>query len=108
MSKGLFIDKGHEPTTRQILEAVGTKHPDGEALCGYLSEDLRASTELKFYGKNFGRTLRFRKGGRALAKRVSKVCAKLFASHTLNWTLANDSSEHIIRSKRSTYGKPAR
>jgi hypothetical protein len=67
MSKGFFIDKGHEPTTRQILLVLGGKRPDWAELCRYLSEDLRARSELKFYGTNYGWALRFRKGGRALA-----------------------------------------
>jgi len=67
MSKGFFIDKGREPTTRQILEAVGTKRPDWEELCRYLTEGFQVRSDLKFYGTNYGWALRFRKGGKALA-----------------------------------------
>jgi hypothetical protein len=66
MSKGFFIDKGNKPTTRQIREAVGTRRPDWEDLCSYLSEDFQARSELTFCGKNFGWAMRFRRGGKAL------------------------------------------
>lgn len=67
MSKGFFVDGEKAPTMRQIVLAVGKKRRDWEDLCRSLSEDLRARSELKFYGKNYGWALRFRKGGKALA-----------------------------------------
>ena len=61
MSIGLFIDKKHQPTEAEILEAVGPKLPMWKTLIQHIHEQYLVVEELKFlYGKKYGWALRFR------------------------------------------------
>ena len=66
MSIGLFVDKAHPPTMEQIFEAVGPRRPAWGELTRLLREQFKAREEFKFYGRNYGWALRFRKSGKAL------------------------------------------
>ena len=66
MSIGAFVNKAHPPTIEQVLDAIGSKRPAWEEFTRFLRERFAAKEELKFYGKNYGWALRFRKSGKAL------------------------------------------
>ena len=63
----MFVDKARPPTRRQVLKVVGARRLAWEELTRWLREQFNAQEEFKFYGKNYGWALRFRKGGKALA-----------------------------------------
>lgn len=66
MGIGVFTDKQHQPAVDEILEVVGSKRLMWEDLIQYVSENYRVYGELRYYGKNYGWAMRFRKGGKAL------------------------------------------
>jgi hypothetical protein len=66
MAKGAFTDKEHEPTMEETLATVGSKRGLWEDLIQFIADKYRARGDFKFYGKNYGWALRFRKGGKAL------------------------------------------
>lgn len=66
MSKGSFIDKNHEPSEDEICESLSSIKPLWNDLREFIEDNYKISGELKFYGKNFGWALRYRKSGRVL------------------------------------------
>jgi hypothetical protein len=66
MSVGVFTDKAHQPTEEEMLAAIGARRSLWEQLILYLRESYRCQEDVKFYGKNLGWAVRFRKGGIAL------------------------------------------
>jgi hypothetical protein len=66
MSKSIFSDKSRQPSMREVYAVLGKKQPDWEGLTRLLRENYRAKEEFKYYGKNLGWALRFRKGSKAL------------------------------------------
>lgn len=66
MSKGSFTDKNHEPSEDEICEALASVKPLWNDLREFIEDNYKISGELKFYGKNFGWALRYRKSGRVL------------------------------------------
>jgi hypothetical protein len=66
MSKGSFTDKNHEPSEDEIFEALALVKPLWDDLRGFIEDNYKISGELKFYGKNFGWAVRYRKSGRVL------------------------------------------
>jgi hypothetical protein len=66
MAIGVFTHKLHQPTTQQILVAIGSKQPLWESLTGFIADSHKLKSDFAFYGKNYGWALRFRKGGKAL------------------------------------------
>jgi hypothetical protein len=66
MSIGIFTDKNHPPTMKQILTALGDKRSAWEEFVAFVRAKYPSQEEFKFYGKNYGWALRFRKGGKSL------------------------------------------
>jgi hypothetical protein len=66
VSIGIFTDKNHPPTMKQILTALGDKRSAWEEFVAFVRAKYPSQEEFKFYGKNYGWALRFRKGGKAL------------------------------------------
>lgn len=66
MSKGIFTEKIHEPSEDEIFEALLSVKPLWDDLREFIEDNYKISGELKFYGKNFGWALRYRKSGRVL------------------------------------------
>jgi len=66
MSIGIFTDKAHQPTLDEVFAAVGPKRPAWEALTQFVADNYRVPGEWKFYGKNYGWAMRFRRGSQAL------------------------------------------
>jgi hypothetical protein len=66
MSKGAFTDKQHLPTGREITAVLGKAGRDWDEFVQFVQETFGVDGEWKYYGKNYGWALRFRKGGKAL------------------------------------------
>ncbi|MCL5257163.1 MAG: DUF3788 domain-containing protein [Chloroflexi bacterium] len=66
MTVGSFVDKAHQPSMEEVVEALGESHEAWWQLIQHIREGYRVTEEFKFYGKKLGWALRFRKGGQAL------------------------------------------
>jgi hypothetical protein len=66
MAIGVFTDKLHQPTTAEIVAAIGSKQPLWDNLIAFIADSYRLKSDFAFYGKNYGWALRFRKAGKAL------------------------------------------
>jgi hypothetical protein len=66
MSVGVFTDKVHAPTAEQISEAIGSRRAAWEEILQAIRETYSHQEDWRFYGKNYGWALRFRKSGKAL------------------------------------------
>jgi hypothetical protein len=66
MSIGLFTDKEHEPTQKEIAEELGPAAPLWKELIQFLRENYGMEGEFNHYGKKYGWTRRYRKSGKAL------------------------------------------
>lgn len=62
-----FAEKEHRPTMKEVLASVGIKRPLWENLITFVANNFGTKEgDFRFYGKNYGWALRFRKGGKAL------------------------------------------
>jgi hypothetical protein len=66
MSKGIFTDKSHKPSAKEVLMNISDAKPLWDDLNSYIEDNYKIKGEYKFYGKNFGWALRYRKSGRVL------------------------------------------
>ncbi len=66
MSKGIFTDKNHQPTEKEVHAAVSSVKPLLDSLINFIEDKYKIKGEFKFYGKNFGWAVRYRKSGRVL------------------------------------------
>ena len=66
MVVGIFLDKSHQPTPKEIAKAIGTKKALWQDLNQFILDNYRAKSEFRFYGRNYGWAVRFRKSGKAL------------------------------------------
>lgn len=66
MGAGMFVDREHQPTAREISAAIGSRRSLWENLIQFIADNYRIKGDLTFLGKNYGWALRFRKGGKAL------------------------------------------
>jgi hypothetical protein len=66
MGIGTFVDRKHRPTTKDILASIGHKRRLWERLAQFVTDNYRAKDDMAFYGKNYGWTVRYRTGGKAL------------------------------------------
>ena len=66
MSKGIFTDKSHEPTEKEVFEFISSAKPLWDSLISFIENNYKIKGEFKFYGKNFGWALRYRKSGKVL------------------------------------------
>ncbi len=61
MSIGVFTDKDHQPTEKEILSAVGPKIHLWETLIEIVRKNYAPQQDLKYlYGKKYGWAVRFR------------------------------------------------
>lgn len=65
MSVGAFTDKQCPPSTQDFQASVGSKAPLWKDLANHGEEACGKPGEWKFYGKNYGWAMRFRKSGKA-------------------------------------------
>ncbi|TET22689.1 MAG: DUF3788 domain-containing protein [Candidatus Stahlbacteria bacterium] len=66
MSMGIFTDKEHEPTRKEIAQALGQTSSLWEELIQFISDNYQMEGEFIHYGKKYGWTRRYRKSGKAL------------------------------------------
>ncbi|MDR3574990.1 MAG: DUF3788 family protein [Anaerolineaceae bacterium] len=66
MPIGAYTDKNHLPSPEEIQEGLGAQWATWQELSQFVIETYKPSSEFKFYGKNYGWALRFRKSGKAL------------------------------------------
>jgi len=66
MSVGVFTNKAHAPTAEQISGAIGSRRAAWEEMLQVIRERYSHQEDWRFYGKNYGWALRFRKSGKAL------------------------------------------
>ena len=66
MSKGIFTDKNYKPTNEEVLNAISYAKPLWDNLINFIENNYKIKGEFKFYGKNFGWALRYRKSGKVL------------------------------------------
>lgn len=66
MSMGIFTDKEHEPTRKEIAQALGQTSSLWEELIQFISDNYQMEAEFIHYGKKYGWTMRYRKSGKAL------------------------------------------
>ena len=66
MPIGAYTDKNHSPNTEEIQAGLGSQWQTWQAFNQFVANTYRCKSELKFYGKNYGWAMRYRKNGRAL------------------------------------------
>jgi hypothetical protein len=66
MSVGIFSDKQHPPTLEQVFQTLGSMQSVWKELVQFIQANYPSQQDFRFYGKNYGWALRFRKGGKAL------------------------------------------
>lgn len=66
MSKGIFTDKSHKPAEKEVFESISSVKPLWDDLISFIEDNYKIKGEFKFYGKNFGWALRYRKSGKVL------------------------------------------
>jgi hypothetical protein len=66
MSIGALTDKQRLPTGRQVARVLGKSLELWSEFVRFAEEDFHANGDWRFYGKNYGWALRFRKTGKAL------------------------------------------
>jgi hypothetical protein len=66
MAYGAFVDKAHPPSAEEIESCLGLQWATWQDLTLFVQDGYKTSSELKYYGKNYGWALRYKKGGKAL------------------------------------------
>jgi len=66
MSKGIFTDKSHQPSEKEVFLAISSAKSLWCSLINFIENNYKIKAEFKFYGKNFGWALRYRKSGKVL------------------------------------------
>jgi hypothetical protein len=67
MARGCFTDRQDQPDLERAATALRGAAPLWEALVSELSSQTKTPPVWRFYGRNYGWALAFKKGGRALA-----------------------------------------
>jgi hypothetical protein len=66
MTVGVFLDKDHQPTPREISAALGARKVLWKSILQYLDANYRIPVQINFGGKNYGWNYWYRKGGKTL------------------------------------------
>ena len=66
MTIGIFTDKQQPPAPEEILAMLGRSRSAWENLTQFVRETYSHQEDLRFYGKNYGWAVRFRKSGKSL------------------------------------------
>ena len=66
MPIGAFLDKTHLPSPEEIQASLGSLWQTWLKFNQFITDSYKTAGEFKFYGKNYGWAVRFRKGGKAL------------------------------------------
>jgi len=67
MSIGVFSDKDHQPTSREVFDALGSKKPLWEQLTQFIADNYQMPGDLSFGGKKYGWNVWYRRSGKTLA-----------------------------------------
>jgi hypothetical protein len=65
VSKGIFTDKHSKPTDEQINQSLGDSLSLWNELLRFIEVNFRTTRQFKFYGKNYGWALNFKKSGKS-------------------------------------------
>ncbi len=65
MAKGIFTDKNAEPSTTEIENVLGNNVYLWNDLIEYVDSNFKTSRAFKFYGKNLGWALNFKRTGKS-------------------------------------------
>ena len=85
-----FGDKDQQPTMEEMLAAVGSKRRMWDDIAGFLASSYTVREGMKFYGKNFGWIVQYRRAGRLLVSlypRRDSLAAQLILSEN-DWKTA--------------------
>ena len=66
MTIGLFVDKEHQPTAKEVLDVLGAKQALWEGLTQFIADNYPIPGEWNFGGKNYGWNVWYRKSGKTL------------------------------------------
>lgn len=66
MSVGIFLDKEHHRTKKEIDRALGKRYGLYKALIDFIKRSYQLDGELSYGGKNYGWNLWFRRSGKIL------------------------------------------
>jgi hypothetical protein len=66
MSVGIFLDKEHRPTEKEIDRALGKRYGLYKALIDFMNRSYQLDGKLSYGGKNYGWNLWFRRSGKTL------------------------------------------
>jgi len=66
MSASFFLDKDHKPSEREINKLLGKNKNLWLDLRSFIEKSYKIEGEDKYYGKNSGWVIRYKKSGRAL------------------------------------------
>lgn len=67
MAYGCFISRDDQPGAGRTEEVLGAARPLWQAIVASIEAHTRSRPAWRFYGRNYGWALAFKKGGRALA-----------------------------------------
>jgi hypothetical protein len=108
LAVGVFVDKNHRPTPKEIADALSTDQALWQHLNQFILDNYRAKSEFRFYGKNYGWAVRFRKSGKALLSmypaanhfKAQIILAEPQAKQALRLSIG-ESVKNIIRNSHS-------
>ena len=66
MSISAFFDKEHQPTPREINDALGSRQPLWQQLMQFISDNYQLPGELSFGGNKYGWNIWYRRSGKTL------------------------------------------
>ena len=66
MSLSAFVDKQHQPTPREINDALGSRHPLWRQLTQFIADNYQLPGELSFGGNKYGWNIWYRRSGKTL------------------------------------------
>ncbi len=99
MAYGAFVERTHRPTAQGVREVLGRGRPHWDALADFMTTTYKARSDFKFYGRNFGWALTYRKAGRsllALFPARGALTALVVLGHTeVGWALEVRLSEDV-------------
>ena len=61
-----LLNKEEKPTTEEIIKAIGKRSSLWIEIHKYIEENYNFTSELVFWTKNYGWTIRYKKGGRTI------------------------------------------
>ncbi len=113
MSIGIFTDKTCKPSVDDMFEAVSTSKANLKALLGIIEKEFKAKSEFKFYGKNYGWALNFKKSGKSLISiypgdnmfTVQIILDKVQAAEAINANIAESIKTIISGTEEICEGK---